>query len=150
MKNRIAIAGSFIFACFLVSCDNNKPASESSPDSNTINLAVVGNERCDVHKIECKEEDIEMIVMHGPSYPEEYWQARRSEGYIQAAKLIFPNSKSFQPYAVPGSSYAKEEGGKMTRRFYCPECREAEKMWHADKHKNSAEQAIPSRRKVPF
>lgn len=146
MKNRIAIAGSFIFAFFLASCDNNKRDSESSPDSNKVDLAVVGNERCVVHKIACKEEDIEIIVMHGPSYPEEYWKVRRSEEYIQAAKLIFPNSKSFQPYAVPGSTYAKEEGGKKTRRFYCPECREAEKMWHADKHKNSAEQAATRNR----
>jgi hypothetical protein len=42
-----------------------------------------------------------------------------------------------QPYAVPGTSYPKKEGGKIIHRFYCPECREAEKIWHADKNRNA-------------
>jgi predicted RNA-binding Zn-ribbon protein involved in translation (DUF1610 family) len=92
-----------------------------------------------VHQIACKEENIEIIVMHGPSYPEGYWQVGQSEDYIQAAQVIFPNTNSVQPYAVPGTTYAKEEGGKKIRRFYCPECREAEMIWHAEKSKNPAE-----------
>ena len=139
MNNRIAIAVLAIFGYILVSCDNSKRGSESSANDDKVDLAVVGNDYCNVHQNACKKEYIEIIVMHGPSYPESYWQVRRSEEYIQAAKMTFPNANSVQPYAVPGTSYAKEDGGKRIPRYYCPECREAEKIWHADKNKNAAE-----------
>jgi len=130
MKNRILVVISIIFAGVLGSYDDNEHASQDSSNDAGREVSTVGNKRCDVHQNECIEEGIEIMVMHGPSYPDSYWQVRHSEDYIEAKKSIFPNANSVQSYAVPGTSYAKEEGGKKIRRFYCSECREEEKQWH--------------------
>ncbi len=127
MKYLILAASSIFCASILESCDGSNHASESSLSD----AGVIGNKRCEVHQKECLEEDTVIMVSNGPSYPEGYWEARRSEEYIQAVKQMFPNANSVFIYAVPGSNYAKQEGGKKIRRFYCSECREQEEKWHS-------------------
>ena len=127
MKYLIPAVASIFCASILGSCDGSDHASESSKSPE-----VIGNKRCDVHQKDCLEEDTSIVVSNGPSYPEGYWEARRSEEYIQAVKQMFPNANSTWIYAVPGTDYAKREGGKKFRRFYCSECREQEeKWWHS-------------------
>lgn len=127
MKVLILAASSIFFAGILGSCDGGDHASESGLSD----AGIIGNKRCDIHQKECLVEDTVIMVSNGPSYPEGYWEARRSEEYPRAVKQMFPNANSGFLYAVPGSDYAKQEGGKMIRRYHCPECREAEQKWHA-------------------
>lgn len=116
------------------SCKKDERVGAISEVTKT-DLEIVGNERCDVHENACTEEVIEIAVMHGPSYPKSYWDARHSEEYREATKRNFPNANSAFPHTVPGTDYAQQEGGKKFRRRYCTKCREEEEAWHVEWNK---------------
>ena len=134
MKKPILLALLLLGVGISSSCKKDERPRYDSEVTET-ELEIIGNERCEVHDNACSEEVMEVAIMHGPSYPKSYWDARHSEEYREAKKRKFPNANSAFPHAVPGTAYAQQQGGKKIRRRYCTKCREEEKAWHAEWNK---------------